>query len=142
MILKLKYRFFVPTSSYRVRDRYEDDYSIEVDGDDIEYIYEPSEDDVIDYLRRTHSDEDIVNDFIKEIYETSDADWQDDFRNEFGIEEVSATSILNSFVSEKEKDYFVKDVIDDLVTDTEIYYDELLDYFESDAEAEFHYYRD
>ena len=142
MILKLKYRFFVPTSSYRVMDRYEDDYSIEVDGDDVEYTYEPDEQDVIDYLRRTHSDEDIINDYIEEIYNTGDETWKNDFKSDFGVDEITAKSLLNSFETNESKEFFMKDIIEDLVSDTEIYYDELLDYFESDAEAEFNYYRD
>lgn len=142
MILKLKYRFFVPTSSYRVKDRYGDDYSIEFDGDDVEYTYEPDEQDVIDYLRRTHSDEDIINDYIKEIYNTGDETWKNDFKSDFGVDEITAESLLNTFESNEAKEFFMKDIIEDLVSDTEIYYDELLDYFESDAEAEFNYYRD
>ena len=142
MILKLKYRFFVPTSSYRVKDRYEDDYSIEFDGDDVEYTYEPDEQDVIDYLRRTHSDEDIINDYIKEIYNTGDETWKNDFKSDFGVDEITAESLLNAFETNESKEFFMKDIIEDLVSDTEIYYDELLDYFESDAEAEFNYYRD
>lgn len=130
--VELKYNFFVATDTV---PEYGGGFSY--DGYDEEFIYTPLDSEVISYIKRTHSDEDIINDYIMEIYETNDAGWQDDFRNEFGIDEVTATSLLNSFVNKKEKDYFIKDAIEDLVNDTDIYYDELLDYFEADAEHEF-----
>ena len=101
------------------------------------------DDEVYDYLLRTHSEKEILEDWVKLVYNEYSNEWKDDFKKEFNIDgEVTADSILNSFSpeEEKEKRYFIDDSIDELTSDFDIYYDELLDYFEDDAEKEF--YRD
>lgn len=127
--MALRFRYdFGGTPSYIIKNGEEyDDGMVDTE----EYVYEADWEEAGDYILRTHSSDDILKDYIdtgfynalnsesKEVLETYDG---------FDGTEESLDNM-----SDETKLELAKELIFDLLDDTDIYEDELQDYFEQDA---------
>lgn len=96
--------------------------------DDPYYVKEQYEDEAADYIIRSHTYDDILQDYIDYIYSTDSEDVKKDLE-EFGFYGTEE-SIRN--MSEEDKEDLTNQIIKELI-ELDIYNDELMDYFEDEA---------
>lgn len=96
-----------------------------------EFEYEADWEEAKDYILRTHSLEDIIKDYIDTgMYDKLNSESKEALNTYDGFD-GTYDSINN--MSEDTKFELVGEIIIDLLDDTDIYEDELKDYFEQDA---------
>lgn len=96
-----------------------------------EYIYEPDWEEARDYIMRTHSLDDILKDYIDSgFYTTLDAEDKETLLSYDGFD---GTEESIEMMSEEMKFELANELLIELLDDTDIYEDELYDYFEQDA---------
>lgn len=101
-----------------------------------DFEYDVDIDEAIDYLLRTRKPEEILRDYIDEfgdrISESDLKDWISEFNFDFTYDGISK-------MTDKEKEIAAKEVLKfpdvnlDIIEDSNMYYDELKDYFEQEA---------
>ena len=127
--MALRFRYdFGGTPSYIIKNGEEyDDGMVDTE----EYIYEADWEEASDYILRTHSADDILKDYI-----------DTGFYNDLNSESKEVLETYDGFdgteeslgkMSEETKLELAKELIFDLLDDTDVYEDELQDYFEQDA---------
>ncbi len=93
------------------------------------FEYEPDELDIKDYIKRTHTDDEILKDYLYTLYIT-DTEEDKETLKDYGF--MGTVESIKEMSSE-DKQALVDDIIYDLVEYTELYTDELKDYFEQEA---------
>lgn len=127
MALRFRYEFGGRPSYYTRNGEQYDDGMIDTE----EYIYEPDWEEARDYIIRTHSLDDILKDYIDSgFYNNLDAEDKETLLSYDGFDGTEASI---DKMSEDIKLELVTELIFELLDDTDIYEDELMDYFEQDA---------
>lgn len=122
--MALKFRYYFGGTEY--------EYKGSLDTmDEEEYVYEADWEEASDYILRTHSSDDILKDYIDTgFYNELNSESKEVLETYDGFDGTEA-SLDN--MSEETKLELAKELIFDLLDDTDIYEDELQDYFEQDA---------
>ena len=96
------------------------------------YEYDPEYSDMAEYIKRTHSNDEIIEDYIDAGLYSKLPDSDKEILNTFGGFDGTIDSIQK--MSEEEKESLVdENLLIELILDTKVYYDELESYFEDDA---------
>lgn len=99
------------------------------------YYYEANYKDANDYIRRTHELDDIIRDYIDiGLYEKENEENKEILKTYDGFD-GTYDSMTNMDISTMVD--LVDEIILDMLYDTDIYEDELKDYFEQDAYDEY-----
>lgn len=101
--------------------------------DEKEFEYEADYDEAIDYLIRTHGTDDLIKDYIDNKFYENESDENKDILRSYDGFDGTYDSIEN--MSEENKIDMIKEVFFEVIADGEsdLYYDELKDYFEQEA---------
>lgn len=127
--MALEFRYdFGGTPSYIIKNGEEyDDGMIDTE----EYIYDADWEEARDYIMRTHSLDDILKDYIDSgFYDELNSESREALESYDGFDGTEE-SIEN--MSEDAKFELATELVVELLDDTDIYEDELYDYFEQDA---------
>lgn len=106
-------------------------YNFDEHGD--EYTYEYDNREAEDYILRTHSYDDILNDFLSYVYPKDTDGNKKILKDEFGFD---GTEEAIPMMDEELKEELCEQVVYDLI-DIDLYNDELEEYFEADAYEEY-----
>ena len=93
------------------------------------FEYEPDDLDIKEYLKRTHTDDEILKDYLDTLY-IDDTEEDKETLKDYGFD-GTVDAIKEMDIEDKE--VLVDDIIYDLVEYTDLYTEELKDYFEQEA---------
>ena len=96
--------------------------------------FEADYDDAKEYIMRTRSLDDIIEDYINTLYDKESEENKETLKTYDGFDGTKE-SMLN--MEEDTKKELVDEVLFDLINKTPIYYNELYDYFEQEAYDEY-----
>ena len=105
-------------------------------GDSDRYVFEAPYKDAIDYIKRTHTNDEILTDYANTLYPLEDDENKETYK-EYGFDGTEESIRL---MDDDMKKDLVNEIMYDMVNEIDIYDNELKDYFEQEAYDEKTYY--